>query len=49
MLLLEDMPRIYKNISKNDKYLSIKRTLGSKEVDVESEYIFVQSYCLMSS
>ena len=36
-LLLEDMPKKYKNISKND--LSIKRALESKEVDVEIEFI----------
>ena len=33
------MPKNHKNISKNDKYLSIKRALESKEVDVEIEFI----------
>ena len=34
-LLLEDMPKNDKNIRKNDKHLSIKRAIQSKEVDVE--------------
>ena len=38
-LLLEDMPRNDKKISKNYKYLSIKRALEYKEVDVEIEFI----------
>ena len=38
-LWLEDMPKNDKNISKNDKYLSIKRALETKEVDVEIEFI----------
>ena len=38
-LLLEDMPKSEKNFSKNDKYLSVKRALESKEVDVEIEFI----------
>ena len=38
-LWLEDMPKNDKNISKNDKYLSIKRALESKEIDVEIELI----------
>ena len=38
-LLLEDMPKNDKIISKNDKYLSIKRALESKEVDIEIEFI----------
>ena len=33
------MPKNDKNISKNDKHLSIKRALESKEVDVEIEFI----------
>ena len=33
------MPKNDKNISKNDKYLSIKRALESKDVDVETEFI----------
>ena len=38
-LLLEDMPKNEKNISKNDKYLSSKRAVESKEIDVEIEFI----------
>ena len=38
-LLLEDMPKNDKNISRNDKYLSIKRALKSKEVDIEIKFI----------
>ena len=38
-LLLEDMPKTDKNVSKNDKYLSVKRALESKEVDVKVEFI----------
>ena len=37
-LLLEDMAKNDKNIHKNDKYLSIKRALESKEVVVEIEF-----------
>ena len=37
--LLIDIPKNNKNISKNDKYLSIKRALESKEEDVEIEFI----------
>ena len=33
------MPKSNRNISKNDKYLSMKRALESKEVDVEIEFI----------
>ena len=47
-LLLEDMPKNDKNISKNDKYLSIKRVLEYEEVDVEIEFIS-KSHYLMSS
>ena len=38
-LLLEDMHKNDKNIIKNDKYLSIKRALESKKVNVEIEFI----------
>ena len=38
-LLLEEIPKNDKNISKNAKYLSMKRALESKEVDVEIELI----------
>ena len=48
-LLLEDMAKNDKNISKNDEYLSVKRVLECEEVDVEIEFILVQGHCLMSS
>ena len=38
-LLHEDIPKNDKNISKNEKYLPIKRDLESKEVNVEIEFI----------
>ena len=38
-LMLQDIPKNDKNISKDDKYLSIKSALESKEVDVEIEFI----------
>ena len=45
-LPLEDIPKNDKSISKNDKYLSIKRALESKEVDVEIEFIIsTKSLC----
>ena len=33
------MPKNEKNISKYDKYLSVKRALESEEIDVEIEFI----------
>ena len=38
-LLLEEMPKKDKNIGKNDKYLAIKRSLESKEVEIEVEFL----------
>ena len=38
-LLLVDLPKADKNINKSEKYLSMKKSLGSKEVDVDIKFL----------
>ena len=38
-LLLEEMPKNDKNITKNDKYMAIKKSLELKEVEIEVKFL----------
>ena len=38
-LLLKEMPKKDKNIGKNDKYMAIKKSLVSKQVEIEIEFL----------
>ena len=38
-LILVDLPKNDKSINKSDKFLSIKKSLGPKEVDVEIQFL----------
>ena len=48
-LLLVELPKNNNNVSKNDKYLSIKKALGLTEGDTELAFLICIKQALMRS